>query len=1197
MLKKAMMMFMFFLALLMVGKHDVYARMGSADFKGYRDMTWPVPGHYQLSSCFFDDDAKGVDRSDYHYALDIFTGSTDSNVVAAYAGTVVETVNNGNGDGGFGNQIVIKHSYKTRDGNTRILYTHYSHLYSYSVRSGQSVTAGQVIGKTGGTGYGKVSYAVHLDFQILTSSEWRNYKNVSKDPYATEMLSLPSNICKGGSTACCDTYIREVKALYEKPMQSISLTLKQTSSNRIRCEWTSISGATQYYVEIKDSTGKVLDKIWTKYLGCDFGNLSSGNTYTVRVDALKDSTSLTETSKNIQVLTGTRTIDDGEYRIVSAVDNTFVCEIENSSTETNANCQLYKAGRSNNQVFKFEYMGDGYYKITAKHSGKVLDAKGGGTESTTNVQQYPSNDSSAQRWIVKSAGDGYWYIVNKTSNYYLDLSSGNAENGKNIWIYTPNGSNAQRWGLVKENGNKVSFDLNGGKVSGVFYTRAVDVYNGGRATGTLCVYNIPNHKITTNYFGVEAAVNSDGCVIDRRNYGEDRQLTVPENGMIVSGHLSLDNSSGKDGVTFTDKLAVGDYVGFNRDTMRASAYHDVNSYLIENKYVDSGTKYGTLPVPEKDGFTFSGWYTAADGGTKITSDTTYSANKLYAHWTSKATDLSSYNITMQGESEYTYDGTAKKPEIIVKLGNTLLVKDRDYTVVYTDNVNAGTAVITVTGKNGYSGTAEQKFKINKAEQKFTVSQKEISLKENETVNVEVNAIGKLTINNNGKDVVAVTQDNNARDDAYAVSNVQFKAQSQGTALVRITAAGNGNYVKGECILQVTVVHDYEQQEKTEATCKSEGTITYRCKVCGDYYTEKIPSTGHTYKTTVVEPTCTLNGYTIHTCTVCGDTYKDTYVTPKGHSWEKPVVTKEATCTTKGSRTYYCSCGMSYTEDIPATGHDYIQVERVDATCLAEGHIKYECSRCHDTKQEVLQKVIQHHWDNGQVVANSTCTSAGQKKYICTICGTSRYEDIKATGHTFGNMTVTVQPTINSEGVKERRCTVCGYREIYSIPAIAATGNFEVTNFPLQLKKSYTLKVNNMAAGDRVVSWKSSNTKIATVTGGGKITGKKAGKVTITAVLASGKVLNTKVTVKKKVNTSKVTVEGARTITLRVKQGYQIKAVRFPVTSQQRLTYSSSSKKVATVNKKGWISAKKAGKATITVKSGSKKVKITVKVTK
>lgn len=54
-----------------------------------------------------------------------------------------------------------------------------------------------------------------------------------------------------------------------------------------------------YFLEIKDSTGKRLDKVWTKYLGWDFGNLSAG-TYTVRLDALNSNgNSITETSKCI----------------------------------------------------------------------------------------------------------------------------------------------------------------------------------------------------------------------------------------------------------------------------------------------------------------------------------------------------------------------------------------------------------------------------------------------------------------------------------------------------------------------------------------------------------------------------------------------------------------------------------------------------------------------------------------------------------------------------------------------------------------------------------------------------------------------------------------------------------------------------------------------------------------------------------
>ena len=135
----------------------------------------------------------------------------------------------------------------------------------------------------------------------------------------------------------------------------------------------------------------------------------------------------------------------------------------------------------------------------------------------------------------------------------------------------------------------------------------------------------------------------------------------------------------------------------------------------------------------------------------------------------------------------------------------------------------------------------------------------------------------------------------------------------------------------------------------------------------------------------------------------------------------------------------------------------------------------------------------------------------------------------------------------------------------------------------------------MAAGDYVISWTSSNVKTATVNASGKVTGKKKGTATITAKLASGKVLSTKVKVQKgKVNTTKVTVN-TKNITLKKGAKFQISAVRFPVTTQQGLTYSSSSKKIATVDKKGRITAKKKGKAKITVKSGKKSVKISVNV--
>ncbi len=66
------------------------------------------------------------------------------------------------------------------------------------------------------------------------------------------------------------------------------------------------------------------------------------------------------------------------------------------------------------------------------------------------------------------------------------------------------------------------------------------------------------------------------------------------------------------------------------------------------------------------------------------------------------------------EDEFTYDGTAKTPAVVVKDGGTPLVKDTDYTVAYASNLNAGTATVTVTLKGNYTGSKTTNFTINKA---------------------------------------------------------------------------------------------------------------------------------------------------------------------------------------------------------------------------------------------------------------------------------------------------------------------------------------------------------------------------------------------------------------------------------------------------------------------------------------------------
>ena len=76
---------------------------------------------------------------------------------------------------------------------------------------------------------------------------------------------------------------------------------------------------------------------------------------------------------------------------------------------------------------------------------------------------------------------------------------------------------------------------------------------------------------------------------------------------------------------------------------------------------------------------------------------------------------------------------------------------------------------------------------------------------------------------------------------------------------------------------------------------------------------------HSYKAVVTAPTCTEKGYTTHTC-ACGDSYVDTYTDALGHAWDNGKVTKPATETEDGVKTFTCTrCGETKTETIPATG--------------------------------------------------------------------------------------------------------------------------------------------------------------------------------------------------------------------------------------------------------------------------------------
>ena len=76
--------------------------------------------------------------------------------------------------------------------------------------------------------------------------------------------------------------------------------------------------------------------------------------------------------------------------------------------------------------------------------------------------------------------------------------------------------------------------------------------------------------------------------------------------------------------------------------------------------------------------------------------------------------ITNANVVVEGKS-FTYTGSPVTPAVSVTLKNgTQLMKDRDYTLAYTNHTNAGTATVTVTGQGNYTGEATRTFVISKA---------------------------------------------------------------------------------------------------------------------------------------------------------------------------------------------------------------------------------------------------------------------------------------------------------------------------------------------------------------------------------------------------------------------------------------------------------------------------------------------------
>jgi hypothetical protein len=118
------------------------------------------------------------------------------------------------------------------------------------------------------------------------------------------------------------------------------------------------------------------------------------------------------------------------------------------------------------------------------------------------------------------------------------------------------------------------------------------------------------------------------------------------------------------------------------------------------------------------------------------------------------------------------------------------------------------------------------------------------------------------------------------------------------------------------------------------------------------------------------PTCAESGSKYTECLICHERIKQEEIPATGeHSWDEGAVTKEATCTEPGVRSFTCAvCGGSRTEEILELGHSYSATVTAP-TCADDGYTTYTC-HCGDTYVADEVDALGHSYVDG----------------VCTVCG-------------------------------------------------------------------------------------------------------------------------------------------------------------------------------------------------------------------
>ena len=388
-----------------------------------------------------------------------------------------------------------------------------------------------------------------------------------------------------------------------------------------------------------------------------------------------------------------------------------------------------------------------------------------------------------------------------------------------------------------------------------------------------------------------------------------------------------------------------------------------------------------------------------------------------------------FEVTLS-ENSFTYSGAEHKPvakatykgKKIYGRPATSSGDAYDFEYSYENNVEAGTAYVLVTGLNDYTGTKKVPFTI----EPLTLTSK------SSRINFADGSMGqyKCTGSEIKPKINVFENDHDTRLTDGKDYKVSYSDNiNAGTGTIKVTFMGNytGSISK---TFKITPAHQHtfgSWKITKVPTCTTDGEQKRSCtsKDCGHYTeTATIPAKGHSYKITSEANPCT-GGKVTYTCSKCGDSYTED-VAAQGHKYVDTVVAP--TCTTGGYTLHTCSvCKKSYKDnETQPTGHKYI-TNTVEATCETDGYTEKKCSNCDYYTKTIIPKKGHTPSSEWTVIKQTTCAEAGEQVRYCTTCNKIiERKSIDKLAHTPADeWIITKQPTCAEFGEQVRYCTICG----------------------------------------------------------------------------------------------------------------------------------------------------------------------------